>query len=91
MVWVSHFAYENMITTSQSATTKTLLKLLLCPLLLEPAAERGKTWIREQERFFLNNYGNYICISRGRFWEFFLKGWKEFLLLISILSQRKSN
>lgn len=52
MVWASHFTCENMITTSQSVTTKTLLKLPLCPLLLEPAAERGKKWIREQERFF---------------------------------------
>lgn len=46
---------------------------------------------RARKRFQKNNSGNYVCISSGRVWELFLKGWKEFLLLISIQSQRKSN
>lgn len=49
---MSHFAWENMVPTSQSATAETFLELPLPPLLLGPAAEMEKRWIREQERVF---------------------------------------
>lgn len=53
--------------------------------------ERESSGYQGRKALFYSNWGNCGCICNGRVWELFLKDWKEFPLLISMLSQSKSN